>query len=543
MVVRLVTRTPLLRSTVLKHSPKWRYYSTKIEYKPIRSVLVANRGEIAVRVFRACNELGIKSVAIYSKEDRAHIHRLKADESYLVGEGLPPVQAYLNIPEIIKICKDNGIDAVHPGYGFLSERADFAQAVIDAGLRFIGPAPDVVHKMGDKVAAREAAIAAGVPIVPGTDGPITTKEEAKEFCIKHGLPVIFKAAYGGGGRGMRVVREMADVEENFQRASSEALSAFGNGAMFIEKFIERPRHIEVQLLGDKAGNVVHLYERDCSVQRRHQKVVEMAPAPHLPTKIRNQMTDLAVKLARHVGYENAGTVEFLCDEKGNFYFIEVNARLQVEHTVTEEITGIDLVQSQIRVAEGMTLPELGIEQDKIKPLGFAIQCRVTTEDPAKNFQPDTGRIEVFRSGEGMGIRLDGASAFAGAIISPYYDSLLVKVIAHSKDLQSACAKMNRALREFRVRGVKTNIPFLLNVLENQKFLNGSVDTYFIDENPQLFNFQPTKNRAQKLLNYLAQVLVNGPQTPLATPLKPADTRPHVPEVSLGNNDPCFLVQC
>nr|CAH7745435.1 unnamed protein product [Callosobruchus chinensis] len=532
MIVRLVTRTPLLRSTVLKHSPKWKHYSTKIEYKPIRSVLVANRGEIAVRVFRACNELGIKSVAIYSKEDRAHIHRLKADESYLVGEGLPPVQAYLNIPEIIKICKDNGIDAVHPGYGFLSERADFAQAVLDAGLRFIGPSPEVVHKMGDKVAAREAAIAAGVPIVPGTDGPITTKEEAKEFCIKHGLPVIFKAAYGGGGRGMRVVREMADVEENFQRASSEALSAFGNGAMFIEKFIERPRHIEVQLLGDKAGNVVHLYERDCSVQRRHQKVVEMAPAPHLPIKIRNQMTDLAVQLARHVGYENAGTVEFLCDEKGNFYFIEVNARLQVEHTVTEEITGIDLVQSQIRVAEGMTLPELGIEQDKIKPLGFAIQCRVTTEDPAKNFQPDTGRIEVFRSGEGMGIRLDGASAFAGAIISPYYDSLLVKVISHSKDLQSACAKMNRALREFRVRGVKTNIPFLLNVLENQKFLNGSVDTYFIDENPQLFNFQPTKNRAQKLLNYLAQVLVNGPQTPLATPLKPADTKPHLPQVSL-----------
>ncbi|VEN37872.1 unnamed protein product [Callosobruchus maculatus] len=541
MIVRLITRTPLLRSTVLKHSPKWKNYSTKVEYKPIRSVLVANRGEIAVRVFRACNELGIKSVAIYSKEDRAHIHRLKADESYLVGEGLPPVQAYLNIPEIIKICKDNGIDAVHPGYGFLSERADFAQAVIDAGLRFIGPSPEVVHKMGDKVAAREAAIAAGVPIVPGTDGPVTTKEEAKEFCIKHGLPVIFKAAYGGGGRGMRVVREMSEVEENFQRASSEALSAFGNGAMFIEKFIERPRHIEVQLLGDKAGNVVHLYERDCSVQRRHQKVVEMAPAPHLPLKIRNQMTDLAVQLARHVGYENAGTVEFLCDEKGNFYFIEVNARLQVEHTVTEEITGIDLVQSQIRVAEGMTLPELGIEQDKIKPLGFAIQCRVTTEDPAKNFQPDTGRIEVFRSGEGMGIRLDGASAFAGAIISPYYDSLLVKVIAHSKDLQSACAKMNRALREFRVRGVKTNVPFLLNVLENQKFLNGSVDTYFIDENPQLFNFQPTKNRAQKLLNYLAQVLVNGPQTPLATPLKPADTKPHVPQVSLGNNVPSFFI--
>ncbi|XP_018565235.1 pyruvate carboxylase, mitochondrial [Anoplophora glabripennis] len=531
MLVKLITRKPFLcPKGILNHSSKWRY-STKIEYKPIRSVLVANRGEIAVRVFRACTELGIKSVAIYSKEDRSHIHRLKADESYLVGEGLSPVQAYLNIPEIIKICKEHGVDAVHPGYGFLSERSDFAQAVIDEGIRFIGPTPEVVYKMGDKVAARQAAIAAGVPIVPGTDGPITTKEEAKDFCIKHGLPVIFKAAYGGGGRGMRVVRKMEDVEENFQRASSEALSAFGNGAMFIEKFIERPRHIEVQLLGDKAGNVVHLYERDCSVQRRHQKVVEMAPAPHLDPKVRQRMTDLAVKLAKHVGYENAGTVEFLCDDQNNFYFIEVNARLQVEHTVTEEITGIDLVQSQIRIAEGMTLPELGIHQETIKHDGFAIQCRVTTEDPAKNFQPDTGRIEVFRSGEGMGIRLDGASAFAGAIISPYYDSLLVKVIAHSNDLQSACAKLNRALREFRVRGVKTNIPFLLNVLENQKFLNGSVDTYFIDENPQLFKFKPSQNRAQKLLNYLGQVLVNGPQTPLATSLKPADIRPHVPEAS------------
>jgi pyruvate carboxylase len=532
MLVRLITSKTLLRSTQhISLLSKTCTFSTKVEYKPIRSVLVANRGEIAVRVFRACTELGIKSVAIYSKEDRSHIHRLKADESYLVGEGLAPVQAYLNIPEIIKICKDNGIDAVHPGYGFLSERADFAQAVIDAGIRFIGPSPKVVHQMGDKVAAREAAIAAGVPIVPGTDGPVTTKGEAKECCVKHGLPVIFKAASGGGGRGMRVVRKMEEVEENFQRASSEALSAFGNGAMFIEKFIERPRHIEVQLMGDKAGNVVHLYERDCSVQRRHQKVVEMAPAPHLDPAVRNRMTDLAVKLAKHVGYENAGTVEFLCDEKGNFYFIEVNARLQVEHTVTEEITGIDLVQTQLRVAEGMTLPEMGISQEHIRPNGFAIQCRVTTEDPAKNFQPDTGRIEVFRSGEGMGIRLDGASAFAGAIISPYYDSLLVKVIAHSKDLQASCAKMNRALREFRVRGVKTNIPFLLNVLENQKFLNGAVDTYFIDENPQLFNFPKTQNRAQKLLNYLGQVLVNGPQTPLATHVKPADIKPHLPDVS------------
>ncbi|XP_076273301.1 pyruvate carboxylase isoform X1 [Rhynchophorus ferrugineus] len=530
MFIRLISQrsiSPFLNP--LSISIACRQYS--VEYKPIRSVLVANRGEIAVRVFRACNELGIKSVAIYSKEDRAHIHRLKADESYLVGEGLEPVAAYLNIPEIIKICKDHGIDAVHPGYGFLSERADFAQAVIDAGLRFIGPDPRVVQQMGDKVAAREAAIAAGVPIVPGTDGPVTSKEEAVAFCAKHGLPVIFKAAYGGGGRGMRVVRKMEDVEENFQRAWSEAESAFGNGALFIEKFIERPRHIEVQLLGDKAGNVVHLYERDCSVQRRHQKVVEMAPAPHLDPKIRDAMTAMAVKLAKHVGYENAGTVEFLCDAQGNFYFIEVNARLQVEHTVTEEITGVDLVQSQIRIAEGMTLPELGIEQEHIKPNGFAIQCRVTTEDPAKNFQPDIGRIEVFRSGEGMGIRLDGASGFAGAIISPYYDSLLVKVIAHSKDLPSACAKMDRALREFRVRGVKTNIPFLVNVLSNQKFINGAVDTYFIDENPQLFKFLPSKNRAQKLLTYLATVLVNGSQTPLGTSLKPANVKPHIPPVS------------
>ncbi|XP_014600719.1 PREDICTED: pyruvate carboxylase, mitochondrial isoform X2 [Polistes canadensis] len=532
-------RALLRHKTILR---TWTVVSKKlfakdVQYKPIRSVLVANRGEIAIRVFRACNELGIRSVAIYSEQDKMQMHRQKADEGYLVGRGLPPVQAYLNIPEIIQVAKENDVDAIHPGYGFLSERSDFAQAVIDAGLRFIGPSPKVVQQMGDKVAARIAAIEAGVPIVPGTDGPVRTTDEAMEFCMKHGLPVIFKAAYGGGGRGMRVVRQMEEVPEMFERASSEAKAAFGDGAMFIEKFIERPRHIEVQLLGDQAGNVVHLYERDCSVQRRHQKVVEIAPAPRLDPKVRDKMTEYAVKLAKHVGYSNAGTVEFLVDESGNFYFIEVNARLQVEHTVTEEITGIDLVQSQVRIAEGITLPELGMTQEKIIPQGFAIQCRVTTEDPAKNFQPDTGRIEVFRSGEGMGIRLDGASAFAGAIISPYYDSLLVKVIAHAGDLQSSCAKMNRALREFRVRGVKTNIPFLLNVLENQKFLNGNVDTYFIDENPQLFQFQPSQNRAQKLLNYLGTVLVNGPSTPLATSLKPAEIKPHVPQIALGVMEP------
>ncbi|XP_045526025.1 pyruvate carboxylase, mitochondrial isoform X3 [Pieris brassicae] len=508
-----------------------------VEYKPIRSVLVANRGEIAIRVFRACTELGIRSVAIYSEQDKLQMHRQKADESYLVGKGLPPVEAYLSIPEIIRVAKENNVDAIHPGYGLLSERSDFAQAIISAGIRFIGPSPKVVQQMGDKVAARIAAIEAKVPIVPGTDGPVTTKEEALEFCKQHGLPVIFKAAYGGGGRGMRVVREMSEVTSAFERASSEALGAFGNGSMFIERFIERPRHIEVQLLGDKAGNVVHLYERDCSVQRRHQKVVEIAPAPRLDPETRQRMLDCAVHLARHVKYENAGTVEFLLDDKGNFYFIEVNARLQVEHTVTEEVTGIDLVQSQIRVAEGMTLPEMGLTQDKIRADGYAIQCRVTTEDPANNFQPSTGRIEVFRSGEGMGIRLDSASTYAGAIISPYYDSLLVKVISHAQNLSASAAKMSRALREFRIRGVKTNIPFLLNVLENQKFLNGAVDTYFIDENPQLFMFKASQNRAQKILNYLGYVLVNGPATPLATQIPPSNAKPYIPPVPLAVKPP------
>lgn len=523
--------TKAMQITRMAHS------SSSIEYQPIKSVLVANRGEIAIRVFRACTELGIRSVAVYSEQDKMHMHRQKADESYIIGQGLAPVDAYLCIPEIIRVAKENDVDAIHPGYGFLSERSDFAQACFDNGVRFIGPSPEVVQKMGDKVAARQMAINAGVQVVPGTDEPVTTSEAAYNFCVKYGLPVMLKAAYGGGGRGMRVVRELADVKESFRLASSEAEAAFGNGAMFIEKFIEKPRHIELQVLGDKAGNVVHLFERDCSVQRRHQKLVEVAPAPNLDQKVREAMAADAVKLCKSVNYENAGTVEFLLDNRGNYYFIEVNARLQVEHTVTEEITGIDLVQSQIRITEGMTLPELGMTQDKIIPQGCAIQCRVTTEDPAKSFQPDTGRLEVFRSGEGMGIRLDGASAYAGAIISPYYDSLLMKVISRASDLHASAAKMNRSLREFRIRGVKTNIPFLLNVLENQKFLNGTIDTTFIDEHPQLFQFQPSQNRAQKLLNYLGNVLVNGPLTPLATGLKPAEIHAVVPGTLPGTVPP------
>uniref|UniRef100_A4IHN0 LOC100125118 protein n=1 Tax=Xenopus tropicalis TaxID=8364 RepID=A4IHN0_XENTR len=366
----------------------------RVDYKPIKKVLVANRGEIATRVFRACTELGIRTVAVYSEQDTGQMHRQKADEAYIIGKGLPPVQAYLNIPDIIKVAKENEVDAVHPGYGFLSERSDFAQACTDAGVRFIGPSPEVVRKMGDKVEARAIAISAGVPVVPGTDSPISCLTEAKEFSNKYGFPIIFKAAYGGGGRGMRVVRSYEELEENYTRAYSEALSAFGNGALFVEKFIEKPRHIEVQILGDKFGNVIHLYERDCSIQRRHQKVVEIAPAAQLDPQLRDRLTHDSVKLAKQVGYENAGTVEFLVDKHGKHYFIEVNSRLQVEHTVTEEITDVDLVHAQIHIAEGKSLPELGLKQENIRINGCAIQCRVTTEDPSRGFQPDTGRIEV-----------------------------------------------------------------------------------------------------------------------------------------------------
>lgn len=507
------------------------------QYSPIKKVLVANRGEIAIRVLRACHEMNIRGVAIYSEQDKQQMHRLKADESYLIGKGLPPVAAYLNMQEIIRVALENDVDAIHPGYGFLSERGDFAESVINAGLRFIGPTPDAIYAMGDKVRARKTAIDAGIQVVAGTPGPVERVEDAVEFCKTYGLPVIFKAAHGGGGRGMRRVQAMAEVEDAFERAQSEALSAFGNGSLFLEKFIERPRHIEVQILGDRYGNVVHLYERDCSVQRRHQKVIEVAPAPNLPTEIRDAMTRDAVRLAKYVGYENAGTVEYLLDENGKYYFIEVNARLQVEHTVTEEITGIDLVQSQIRIAEGKSLQELGLLQHNIYPSGCSIQCRMTTEDPAKNFQPDTGRIEVFRSGEGMGIRLDSASAFAGAIITPYYDSLLVKVIAHAKDHERACSKMARALTEFRIRGVKTNTPFLMNVLHHPKFLTGNIDTGFIDENPLLFKLSPSQNRAQKLLYYLGNVMVNGPLTPIGTELPSAKIVPAVPPVPANSEIP------
>ncbi|XP_068682067.1 pyruvate carboxylase, mitochondrial-like [Montipora capricornis] len=508
----------------------------------IKKILVANRGEIAIRVFRAAAEAGIETVAIYSEQDANLMHRQKADEAYLIGKGMPPVAAYLNIPEIIKIAKETETDAIHPGYGFLSERANFAEACVKNGLIFIGPSPSIVKLMGDKVEARKVAINAGVPVVPGTETPIRTAEEAKAFCEEHGLPVITKAAYGGGGRGMRVVHKMEDVEEYFNLASNEAFAAFGDGSMFIERFVAKPRHIEVQVVGDAYGNIVHLYERDCSVQRRHQKILEIAPAPLLDIEIRDKMTRDAITLCQAVGYENAGTVEFLLDPEGNHYFMEVNARLQVEHTVTEEITGVDLVRTQIGVAEGKTLEELGLRQDDIKVTGSALQARITTEDPANDFTPDTGRIEVFRTGEGMGIRLDGSAMFPGAVISPHYDSLLTKVISHGSNHRDAANRLLRALREFRVRGVKTNIPFLMNVLKEEEFLGGVVTTDFILNRPELLKVERGQNRAQKLLQYLGNVMVNGPCTPLATGLKPSLVSPEAPEVpkasSAGNG--CYL---
>lgn len=490
--------------------------------------MCANRGEIAIRVFRAATELGIRTVAIFSHEDRVHLHRYKADEAYLVGRGTSPVQAYLGVDEIIEIALQNEVDAIHPGYGFLSERADFAQACVDAGIAFVGPSPAILQSLGDKTAGRELAIAQGVPVIPGTDEPVDSTSAALDFAKTAGYPLMVKAAFGGGGRGMRVVRSETELVEAFPRAVSEAKTAFGNGTMFIERYVERPRHIEVQILGDGAGNVVHLFERDCSVQRRHQKVVEIAPAPTLDPELRAKILGDAVKLAGAVKYRNAGTFEFLVGQDGQHYFIEANPRIQVEHTVTEIVTMVDLVQAQIRIAGGETLEQLGLNQETISTRGFAIQCRVTTEDPARDFQPDTGRIEVFRPGEGFGIRLDGGSGYEGATISPHYDSLLIKVTGFAATFKGAVQKLTRALAEFRVRGVKTNIAFLHNVLLHEDFLSGTADTEFIGSHPQLFEFEPRRNRAQRLLHYLGDVIVNGPSTPWISDVAPVAVGPAIP---------------
>ncbi|CDF88563.1 BN860_13168g1_1 [Zygosaccharomyces bailii CLIB 213] len=474
-------------------------------------ILVANRGEIPIRIFRSAHELSMRSVAVYSHEDRLSMHRLKADEAYVIGEEgkYTPVGAYLAIDEIISIAKKHGVDFIHPGYGFLSENSEFADKVAKSGITWIGPPADVIDAVGDKVSARNLAAKADVATVPGTPGPIESAEEALEFTKKYGFPVIIKAAFGGGGRGMRVVREGDDVADAFQRASSEARTAFGNGTCFMERFLVKPKHIEVQILADNYGNVVHLFERDCSVQRRHQKVVELAPAKTLPIEVRNAILTDAVKLAKVAGYRNAGTAEFLVDNQNRHYFIEINPRIQVEHTITEEITGIDIVAAQIQIAAGASLEQLGLLQDRITTRGFAIQCRITTEDPSKNFQPDTGRIDVYRSSGGNGVRLDGGNTYAGAVVSPHYDSMLVKCSCSGSTYEIVRRKMIRALVEFRIRGVKTNIPFLLTLLTHPTFISGEFWTTFIDDTPQLFQMISSQNRAQKLLHYLADLAVNG----------------------------------
>ncbi|KAL8922909.1 MAG: hypothetical protein Q9208_004871 [Pyrenodesmia sp. 3 TL-2023] len=477
----------------------------------LQKILVANRGEIPIRIFRTAHELSLQTVAVFSYEDRLSMHRQKADEAYVIGKRgqYTPVGAYLAGDEIVKIAKQHGVNLVHPGYGFLSENAEFARKVEAAGLIWVGPSPETIDKLGDKVSARTIAIASDVPVVPGTEGPVEKFEDVKAFTDEHGFPIIIKAAFGGGGRGMRVVREQATLKDSFERATSEAKSAFGNGTVFVERFLDKPKHIEVQLLGDNHGNVVHLYERDCSVQRRHQKVVELAPAKDLPVDVRDAILNDAVKLASSVRYRNAGTAEFLVDQKNRYYFIEINPRIQVEHTITEEITGIDIVAAQIQIAAGASLQQLGLTQDRISTRGFAIQCRITTEDPAQGFSPDTGKIEVYRSAGGNGVRLDGGNGFAGAIITPHYDSMLVKCTCLASTYEIVRRKMLRALVEFRIRGVKTNIPFLGSLLTHPTFIEGTCWTTFIDDTPELFALVGSQNRAQKLLAYLGDVAVNG----------------------------------
>ena len=456
--------------------------------RPIRKLLAANRSEIAIRIFRAANELDLRTVAIYSQEDRLALHRFKADEAYQVGAGKGPVEAYLDIAGIVALAKERGVDAIHPGYGFLAENPAFAGACEKAGLIFVGPPPSLLDLLGDKTAARRLAASAGVAVLPGTENAVKSAAEAHKIAREIAFPIIVKAAMGGGGRGMRVVHDATQLDALLEEAQGEARAAFGDASVFLEKYLPHARHLEVQILADHHGNLLHLYERDCSVQRRHQKVVEVAPAANLPANIRSEICDAAVRLARKANYRNAGTVEFLYDvDSRKWYFIEVNPRIQVEHTVTEMVTGIDLVRSQILIAQGHKLyePPMALpRQENILVNGAALQCRVTTEDPEKNFAPDYGKISTYRSPAGFGIRLDGGTAYAGAMLGAYYDSLLVKVTAWGANLPEACQRMDRALREFRIRGVKTNIPFVENVVNHPKFRAGEVTTSFPFPHPR-----------------------------------------------------------
>ncbi|WDV45622.1 pyruvate carboxylase [Clostridiaceae bacterium M8S5] len=479
--------------------------------KRFKRILVANRGEIAIRVFRACSELGIRTVAIYSEEDKLSLFRTKADESYLVGKNKGPVESYLDIDEIIKLARKKGVDAIHPGYGFLSENAEFARKCKQADIEFIGPTHEMMDKMGDKIKSKIVAKKVNVPTIPGVEKPIKSDEEAISFAEQCGYPVILKAAAGGGGRGMRIVKEPEELLSEFISAKNEAKKAFGIDDIFIEKYLENPKHIEVQILGDKYGNIVHLYERDCSIQRRHQKLIEYTPAFSLSEDKRNQICEDAIKIAKAVDYLNAGTVEFLIDKYGNHYFIEMNPRIQVEHTITEMVTGIDIVQSQILIAQGYSLKsdEIGIySQQDIQPRGYSIQCRVTTEDPSNNFAPDTGKIDVYRTSGGFGIRLDGGNGFTGGTISPYYDSLLVKTTSLSRSFKDAARKAIRAIKEQKIRGIKTNADFLINVLNNEEFLRGRADTSFIKNNPELLSTSGRKDKELRLLTYIGDIVVN-----------------------------------
>ena len=476
----------------------------------MKKVLVANRGEIAIRIFRALTELQIDTVGIYAQEDEKSVHRFKADEAYLVGKGKKPIEAYLDIEDIIRIAKESGAEAIHPGYGFLSENIGFARRCEEEGIIFIGPRLHHLDIFGDKIKAKQAALKAGLQTIPGTDGPVNNLSEVKEFGDKHGYPIIIKAALGGGGRGMRVVHDNSELEESFQRAQSEAKAAFGSGEVYVERYIQDPKHIEVQILGDQHGNIVHLYERDCSVQRRHQKVVEVAPCISISEELRQKMCQSAVQLMQHVGYENAGTVEFLL-ENNQFYFIEVNPRVQVEHTISEMITGVDIVQAQILIAQGLDLhQEIHIPQQADMPLmGAAIQCRITTEDPLNNFLPDTGKINTYRSPGGFGIRLDAGNGFQGTVVTPFFDSLLVKACVQASTFELAAQKMMRALKEFRIRGVKTNIPFMQNVIAHKEFLSGDAKTTFIDTTPELYRFSKVRDRGNKTMEYIGNISVNG----------------------------------
>ncbi|MBE2215206.1 MAG: pyruvate carboxylase, partial [Opitutaceae bacterium] len=506
--------------------------SSSADIRPIKKLMAANRSEIAVRIFRAGNELGLRTVAVFAQEDRFCIHRYKADESYQVGQGKGPVAAYLDIESIIGVAKEKGVDAIHPGYGFLSENAAFARACEQAGIIWVGPRPELLEMMGDKTAARALAKKIKVPVLPGTEEPVTDRDEALKIAKSIGFPLIIKAAFGGGGRGMRVVHRAGDLANLLDEAQGEAERAFGNPAVFLEKYIPRAKHIEVQILGDRHGNVIHLYERDCSVQRRHQKVIEVAPSFGLPENVVSELCEAAARMAREVRYDNAGTIEFLYDlDHHEWFFIEMNPRIQVEHTVTEVITGLDLVRAQVLIAQGHALhsPEVGMPRQADVPRnGYAIQCRITTEDPENKFIPDYGRLLAYRSPGGLGIRLDGGMGFAGAVITPFYDSMLVKLISSAQTYDAAMHRTHRALSEFRIRGVKTNIPFLENVIAHPLFRSGQATTTLIDTTPELFRFKARRDRATKLLNFIGNVVVNGnphakgyrPAAPLAAATPP-----------------------